>query len=497
MPTLFCSALRISYSRTFIPAAQTWATQFAKSLSAPETLTFSLNLLIEESLLFIIDKYPDTTGQPDLQIRCSVAPNASLQVEIDDLGPPIPAFLASPEELAKDPSLGLWLTLSRGYAPDFQFINRGKAGWQIRFSLASDSWSLPQIAHNNPQVADTTDLSHLEARPVLPADVAEIARLTYATYRYSYQHPEIYNFELYAQKLATGQHDVFVVPHNDKLVGMAAIKYGGVFERGAEAGALMVDPDYRGRGIRQTLDEFFEYHYENNPRDLDFFYGYQVTQHDKSQRGADPGEANYFGPTSFFLNKNPAIKFIGLQSTELTRDSSIEVFMPLRELDVGRFFVPSPAHKQIIELLLRDLNLTPKYVVANAEPKPHSETTMICHEHESSRYVNLQVLALGSDWTTKIASELIKLFAKGHAAVRILIDATSDFPSSLHGELNRIGAGFCGVSLLSQHKIALSYVIAKDPVGFDNIVTYRDSARQLLAFIKAEWPGQIADTSST
>lgn len=488
--SLFSSELRIMYSRTFIPTAQTWAEQFATSLAAPERLTFALGLLIEESLLFIIDKYPDVLGGHDLQLRCSVSPSARLQVEIDDLGPPIPAFLASAEALASDPSLDLWLTLSRGYAPDFEFINRGNAGWQICFSLSSDSWSLPQVAVSESSSSLSDDLPELEVRPVTSTDVTEIARLTYATYRYSYQHPEIYNFETYAQKLATGQHDVSVVPHNNKLVGMAAIKYGGVFERGAEAGSLMVDPEYRGRGVRQLLDGFLAYHYHNNPRGLDFFYGYQVTQHDKSQRGAEPGDATYFAPTSFFLNKNPAINFIGLQSAAQARDSSIEVFMPVKPLEIHRLYVPSIAHGQIIQTLLEDLALKPQFILPGAKFEVESRTKLVRHEHESSQYAHLKVLTLGADWQTKIASELIELFAKGHAAVRILVDATTDYPKDLHETLQRIGAGFCGVSLLSQTSMALSYVITKDPVSFDAITTYRDTARQLLAFVRTEWPGQ-------
>jgi len=486
----FTSELRIEYERPFIKVAQSWADEFAQALGAPSELTFKLGLLIEESLLFIIDKYPDRSGEPDLHLRLVLTPNSVLEVEIDDIGPPIPSFLASPEQLANDPSLGLWLKIARGHAEDFEFINRGQEGWQIRFSLTSDVWLLPARNSSAHEASPDVDLSRLAARPVRPCDTAEIARLTYATYRYSYQHPDIYNLEEYARKLTQGQYDVSVVPLKEKLVGMAAIKYGGLFERGAEAGALMVDPAFRGRGIRQLLDGFLEHNYQKNPRNLDFFYGYQVTQHDKSQRGANPGEPNYFCPTSFFLNKNPAIKFIGLDSTELSRDSSIEVFMPLKPITVNHLFIPSTAHECIIRSTIADLNIEPDFCTANGNPS--GATRLKSHEHPTAKYANIEVHVLGADWMTALASEVIALFGKGHASVRLLIDATDDYPADLHAFMQGIGAGFCGLSLIAFDKISVGYVIAKDPVGFDNIVVYRESARRLLDFIEAHWPGEVA-----
>lgn len=485
----FSSELRIEYERPFIKVAQSWAREFAQVLGAPNELTFKLILLIEESLLFIIDKYPDRSWEPDLHLRLSLTSTGVLEIEIDDIGPPIPSFLASPEQLANDPSLGLWLKIVRGEAEDFEFINRGRDGWQIRFSLTSDKWLFPARALNEPAVTKNTDLSRLEARPVVPSDTAEIARLTYATYRYSYQHPDVYNLEEYARKLTQGQYDVSVVPLNEKLVGMAAIKYGGLFEHGAEAGALMVDPDFRGRGVRQLLDSFLKYNYEENPKNLDFFYGYQVTQHDKSQRGADPGEPNYFCPTSFFLNKNPAIKFIGLDSTELSRDSSIEVFMPLKPVAIDYLFIPSAEHESIIKSTVKDLNINPSTKVASGSPK--GMTRLRSHEHATARYANIEVLTLGADWITALTAELISLLGKGHVSVRLLINATENYPADLQSFMQGIGAGFSGISLISTERISICYVVAIDPVGFENIVVYRESARRLLDFIQAHWPGEV------
>lgn len=488
--TTFSSELSIEYERQFIKVAQSWAVEFVQALGAPSEISFRLSLLIEESLLFIIDKYPDRSGNPDLHLRLALTSSGALEVEIDDIGPPIPSFLASPEQLANDPSLGLWLKIARGHAKDFEFINRGKDGWQIRFSLTSDGWLLPARINSRPEQRADVDLSGLAARPVMPSDTAEIARLTYATYRYSYQHPDIYNLEEYARKLTQGQYDVSVVPLNEKLVGMAAIKYGGVFERGAEAGALMVDPEFRGRGVRQLLDGFLEYKYQENPRNVDFFYGYQVTQHDKSQRGADPGEPNYFCPTSFFLNKNPAIKFIGLNSTELSRDSSIEVFMALKPLAIKHLYIPSAQHRNIIKSTIADLNIDPELKPADGQAV--GTTELSSYEHDTARYASIEVSELGADWITALTSELISLLGKGNVSIRILIDATKDYPAELHPFMQGIGAGFCGMSLMSCDRMSVSYVVATDPVGFDNIVVYRESARQLLDFIKAHWPGKMA-----
>ena len=105
---------------------------------------------------------------------------------------------------------------------------------------------------------------------------------------------------------------------------------------------------------------------------------------------------------------------------------------------------------------------------------------------------SIEVSELGADWITALTSELISLLGKGNVSIRILIDATKDYPAELHAFMQGIGAGFCGVSLMSCDRMSVSYVVATDPVGFDNIVVYRESAKQLLDFIKAHWPGKIA-----
>ncbi len=485
----YTSSLVVDYHRRYVSVSQEWAVAFLASLAAPDTVLFSIRLLLEESLLFVVDKYEDRVGQAELCLRLAVTSAGRMQCEIDDRGPPIAAeLLPDAQRPIEDPLRDLWLKVVRGHAPDIEFVNRGSDGWRIRFSLHAEDWHPPVPDAVSPPSRVSRDVSaELATRAVRPGDAPAIARLVYATYRYSYQHPDIYDPHKYAQKLLAGDYEVSAVTHEERLVGIAAIKSQGMFEYGVEAGALMVDPAYRGTGVRERLDVFFDTYYATNPHNKHFIFAYQVTQHDKSQKNHGPDDPYYFRPLSFFLNKNPPIRFVGMNEQEAHREAAIEVFMPLVPLRISRVVLPTPAHRDIVMDLLTQLGISPSIDLPTGQLETQV-TRAVAKTHKPGRYAVLEISRLGQDWQTSLAAQLIDLFGQGFAAVRVLVPAVQDLPPDLHGVLTSLGAGFCGMALIADDQLAYSYVRTNEAVAFDGIRVFHPAAQRLLSFIQSQWP---------
>ncbi|MGD2007661.1 MAG: GNAT family N-acetyltransferase [Cellvibrionales bacterium] len=489
--TALTSQLSIDYQRCFVTTAQFWARGFTQSIGAPDGLDFTLALLLEECLLFVIDKYPDKTGEADLQIRLQVLEASRLYVEIEDLGPPLSTtVIEASQPTGSTEGTELWLRLVRGYAPNLTFTGRGSSGWLISFSLAMPDWQPPLSAHPVPaeletQRRDLGDQVRLQA--ITPAEIPGITQLVYATYRYSYQHPEIYDLAAYTQKLISGSYDAVAAVLNDAIVGMAAFKFDGNYEHGAEAGALMVHPDYRGTGVRQKLEAFYEQGYEQNSRDKDFFFGYQVTQHDRSQRSQSQSERFIFSPLGFFLNKNPPIRFVGMQRGDDHREAAIEVFMAVKPLTLSTVFLADTSHEQIVGRLLQQVSSAPALLPAAGEPT--GLTQLKQYVHRPGRYASIEIIRWGEDWSSAISRACIDCLAEGSLAVRLLLTSDPELPADAHAFLSALGAGFCGIALINAGVLAHSYVLTKQPVNFRGIQVFREDAKSLLAFIEAHWPG--------
>ena len=489
--TTFTSQLSVDYQRCFITTAQYWANGYTQSIGAPDGLDFTLTLLLEECLLFVIDKYPDNTGEADLQIRLQVQDASRLHVEIEDLGPPLPTtVLKASQPTGSTQGAELWLRLVRGYAPDLAFKGRGSSGWLISFSLAMPDWQPPLSARPVPAEPETQrrDLGdRVMLRTITPAEIPGITQLVYATYRYSYQHPEIYDLAAYTQKLISGGYGAVAAVLDDAIVGMAAFKFDGSYEHGAEAGALMVHPNYRGTGVRQKLEAFYEQGYAQNPHNKDFFYGYQVTQHDRSQRSQSQSEQFVFSPLGFFLNKNPPIRFVGMQPGDNHREAAIEVFMAVKPLTLSTVFLADTSHGQIVGELLQQVSSAATLLPAAGEPT--GLTQLKRHVHRPGRYASIEVTKWGADWSSALSRTCIDSLAEGSQALRLLLTADAELPAGVHAFLSALGAGFCGIALIDAGTLAHSYVLTKEPVNFRGIQVFREEARSLLAFIEAHWPG--------
>jgi anti-sigma regulatory factor (Ser/Thr protein kinase)/RimJ/RimL family protein N-acetyltransferase len=122
----------------------------------------------------------------------------------------------------------------------------------------------------------------ITVRAMAPGDAEGVARLTWRTYGYTYQHHEFYRPDLLGQAIRDGAMRSWVgVTDDGEIVGHSALVFDSPDAPVAEGGRAMVDPRFRGHHVMKSLMELRSEHVGELA--LYGVYADAVTAHTRSQ----------------------------------------------------------------------------------------------------------------------------------------------------------------------------------------------------------------------
>ena len=137
--------------------------------------------------------------------------------------------------------------------------------------------------HHEAHAAAPADAEvELTVRAMEPGDAERVARLTWRTYGYTYQHQEFYRPDMLGQIIeAGGMRSWIAIAPDGEVVGHTALVLEQPEALVAEGGRAMVDPRYRGHHVMKHLTSFRR----DLVGDLGLFgvYADSVTEHTRSQ----------------------------------------------------------------------------------------------------------------------------------------------------------------------------------------------------------------------
>jgi hypothetical protein len=130
---LFSSLIKINYDKRFIRIAQDFIENLSLLAGASRNEGLRISLLVEECLVFIIDKYLDCRVAAHIQLFFKVTADKKVCIEITDIGPPIHESMITSFDIANENSEAeLWYKLVQELSDRFVFINQGGSGWLIQ-----------------------------------------------------------------------------------------------------------------------------------------------------------------------------------------------------------------------------------------------------------------------------------------------------------------------------------------------------------------------------
>ncbi|NIA19777.1 MAG: hypothetical protein GWP07_05010, partial [Xanthomonadaceae bacterium] len=279
---VFFSSIKINYDLRFIRVAQDFIEKLATLAGADKEEAFQLSLLMEECLVFIVDKYVDARLEAHIEVSFKLFSGGRITIEMTDIGPPIhedniPIFTIGDENT----EAGLWYQLVRQLADEFEFVNKLNKGWLIHIvkNIAKVTFDVGTTAlgTRNAGLVKMDTSGKKAIRLAIPDDAPALIDLAFMTYRYSNGVPEFYDVELLKKHIAEKLYDIQVVEHGNKIIGACSIKYSEFETKSAEVGSAMIMPEYRNStAVRLLMINLIQYQ-KNNPRNCDFFVSYAVT----------------------------------------------------------------------------------------------------------------------------------------------------------------------------------------------------------------------------
>lgn len=301
------------------------------TLGIPIESVNKLTLATEEASMNVIEHAfdPGEDGAFDIIVRRFPG---QICIAVEDKGLPI-----NFSKMDSTRSAGLGMTLMRGVVDAVEFVNLGRRGKRVEFTL-----NLPYLMQAEPRedndVPQASPDIPLTIRMVDLSDVDSIVRCVYRSYGYSYIMEMIYYPEKYRESLLAGTvRSVVSVDPDGEVAGHLAMMFETPNSLVAETGMAVVDPRYRGRGIFKDLKKYlFDWGLEHGLRG---FYSEAVACHPFSQKGNKSIGAH---ETGYELGVLPtSMNFRQIQDRMATQRQSVALFyMKINEGPEQTVYIP-------------------------------------------------------------------------------------------------------------------------------------------------------------
>ena len=484
---IFSSLIKINYDKRFIRMAQDFIENLSVLAGATPDESHRISLLIEECLVFIIDKYVDFRTAAHIEICFKAMVDRTVRIEIIDIGPPIHESMIPSFEITDEKSEeGLWYKLARELSDEFTFINLFGNGWLIRIAKKIETIRFNQIGDGT-SIADTLaereqTFGEKHIRLATADDIPAIINLVYMTYRYSYMFKDLYDAELLKTIISEKLYDIMLIEHGCNIIGAVAFKYPTADGRWAELGTAMISPQYRSAGASILIMRMVNAYIQANSRQCEFFMSSAVTSHVLSQKMLSRVHQG-FKPWMILLNMVPRPDFIGIDHNRGGRESGLYVFHPNQKLKVSRLHITSSVHLPVIHELIANTGNDIEVVTEFSAPELPTSSISV-KQIDSLQLATLSIESLGSDWFTALSKKIFSAVVAGMESVLVLIPASRPLPMDMERMLTDLNLVFCGLSLQSLERIDLAYCLSTKPVDFSLIKLHSPVAQNLLSHIE-------------
>ena len=485
---IFSSLIKINYDKRFIRMAQDFIENLSVLAGATPDESLRISLLIEECLIFIVDKYVDVRTAAHIDICFKAMMDRTVLIEITDIGPPIhesmiPSFDITDEESEE----GLWYKLARELSDEFTFLNLLSNGWLIRIAKKIETIRFKEIGDSTSS-ADTLaereqTFGEKQIRLATADDIPAIINLVYSTYRYSYMFKDLYDAEMLKTIIGEKLYDIMLIEHGCKVIGAVAFKYPEGDGRWAELGTAMISPEYRSGAASILIMRMVTAYIQTNSRQCDFFMSSAVTSHVLSQKMLSRVHQGFI-PWMIFLNMVPRPDFIGINhSRGGGRESGLFVYHLSQKLKTKRLHITSSVHLPIIHELIANTGNDIEIATEFSDPE-NLNSNISVKQIDSLQLATLSIESLGSDWFTALSKKIFSAVVAGIESILVMIPTSRPLPSDMERMLTDLNLVFCGLSLQSLKRIDLAYCLSTKPVDFSLIKLHSPVARNLLRHIE-------------
>jgi RimJ/RimL family protein N-acetyltransferase len=319
-----------------------------------------------------------------------------------------------------------------------------------------------------------------EIRRLNVKDIPQLIECIRRCYGDSYPFHDMYD-PVALQKLVEDKLMYSVVAqHPDgHLIGHCALTFDSTHNAAPEAGKMVVDPDYRGHHIAESMAKMRI----DIAKELDLlgFWTDCVTNHPYSQH-----EMIAFGAheTGVLLGASPSREMAGLQNFTDTRMSFLSYYLPLKE-QINSIYLPQH-HLDFVRDLAQTVNVKRMIVESNVMGSGKSEFDISVNTATQS--ANFKVLHIGDDFSSVISAELAKLESLNLAFIMLNLPIFQEGAALAFSQLEDMGF-FWGAWLpnYSAQGDVIRLQRLHESVNVDEIICARPQGENIKKYVVSEW----------
>ena len=305
----------------------------------------------------------------------------------------------------------------------------------------------------------------------------------------SYPNTMMYNVDQLESALKSQlMHSIVAKLDDGQIIGHCALTFDGTHNVSPEAGKMMVDPNFRGHHIAESMaKKRIDIAHELA---LPGFWTECVTNHPYSQREMIAFNAK---ETGLFIGDTPAtITMKGLENHPDTRMSLLAFYLPLNDRP-HTIFMPTQ-HTEHAKALVNDLSLERNIV--SAKTMANGKTTFHTVINSSIQTANISIDRIGSDLISAVNHELRKLEALNLASIYLDIPIEQEAAANAYLELESIGF-FWGSWMpnFSTQGDSLRLQKIYQAVNVETIVCARAQGDDIKNYVISEWARVAQNTN--
>jgi serine/threonine-protein kinase RsbW len=445
-------------------------------------------LVIEEAVNNVIRFAYDPGERASFDVDCLDGANG-LTVRIRDRGRPFDPRRIQPIAFGGDPKTiperGLGWHLMQRLMDVVTVESLGREGKQLTlFKAAPRQFEMAEPPVPAPPRSEPlAPGQEAVCRRATADDAAEVIRLFYDCYRYSYFNEQVYSPEALAEMITRGQIDSFVAELPDgRLVAHLALLYYPDRPNEIEYGMAATDPAYRGRGVLSSMLGLATEQALRSGKKVRF--GGCVTTHVASQKSClRLGIAE----CGLMLGAVPPENFSGFSPKEQGR-GTIMFFAGLLQDRPAPALVLPPVHADFIVRLYENCRIPFARGGAGAVTTDHTDITVSVRPKLGT--VRATVQRIGGDLTERIKAMMHGARQSRAEVGQLFLPLTDPALPQAVAALEHLGWFVTG--MLPEGGMAgdvlLMHWLNGWAMEYDTIEMASDAGRQLLNEVRARDP---------
>jgi len=448
--------------------------------------THKLGVLFEELLRQLI-KCTFLEGQEGEIIIEFIHIEGGVEININDFGIPLDEeSMSNNKDNCKHELSGIYNIL-HNVMDEVKIGAKGFKGNEIVLRKMLNSKRVHKVNRHESDDTPANSINPISEVKLLDTHLAaDISKLAYIAYHYSYPYEDIYIPNKIREKMdnelliSAGA----VLDDIKQVVSHSALSFSKPGDKTAELGVAFTDPNYRGHGFINKIWHYLINHVAKEKK-LFGVYAMAVCTHPYSQKACHKMGMK---DSALLISRAPIIEFESIDISNAQRES-IMIALKIMEQPEQVVFYPPKHHKKMILEIAKNLDLNVqirKHPMLHLE-SPHNFSNIEVKTDAVFSIAKLYIIHFGKNIQTQFITEFHKLKNNRYESIYLYLDLADYHTEKLTKYFESHGFFFAGIMHENNRMNLVLQYLNNQNYDFNLLKIDSDFGNNLLKYVEIEY----------